>query len=113
MEAVISQSVPLSLAGDITNGFKHLKRDRRPRVSADASVQGIGTPLGGFGLGEARLGGIVVVFDSTRVLDARGLADGCVAAWDAFLNDQGLVYTSDDLSDDLPHTMEPRGPKEK
>ena len=57
--------------------------------------------------------GSLVVFDSTRVLDARGLADGCVAAWDAFLNDQGLVYTSDDLSDDLPHTMEPRGPKEK
>jgi hypothetical protein len=113
VEGVISQSVPLSLAGDITNGFKHLKRDRRPRVSADASVQSIGTPLGGFGLGDASLGGTVVVFDGTRVLDARGVADGCVAAWNAFLKDKGLVYTSVDLSDDLPDTVDPRGAKGK
>jgi hypothetical protein len=86
VEAVISQSVPLSLAGDITNGFKHLKRNRRPRVSGDANVQGMGTPLGDVVLGDTILGGIVVVFDGERILDARGVADGCVAAWDAFLH---------------------------
>jgi len=90
VERAVSQSVPLCLSADITNGFKHLKRTKPVRISADATVKAVGTSLDSFDLDTSLLGGIVVVVDGTNELDMRGVADGCVEAWDAFLTDRGL-----------------------
>ena len=51
VEAFVNQSDALSLAGDITNGFKHLKRDdARARIDPSAHVSAIGGHLDSFQL---------------------------------------------------------------
>ena len=91
VESFVNDSPTLALSGDITNGFKHLRRDRPARVDAAARVSAIVNPsLGEFVLGESRLGGIVVLGDQGRQ-DAKQVADRCLKEWNDFLRSKGLV----------------------
>jgi hypothetical protein len=91
VESFVNHSPTLALLSDITNGFKHLKRDRPARVDAAARVSAIVNPsLGAFVLGESRLGGIVVLGDQGRQ-DAKQVADRCLKDWNDFLQSKGLV----------------------
>ena len=94
VETTVSASPMLSLSGDITNGFKHLKRNRPPRVEASAHVETIGTPLGEFKLDDSRFGAIVVA-GAQAPLDAKVVAQQCQEAWDAFLRARGMSSGSE------------------
>ena len=93
VETTVSASPMLSLSGDITNGFKHLKLNKA-RVDASAHVETIGTPLGEFTLDDSRLGGIVVA-GAQAPLDAKVVAQQCQEAWDAFLRARGMSSGSE------------------
>jgi hypothetical protein len=95
VEGAIGRSVLLSLSADITNGFKHLTRSQPARISADATIKAVVTSLDSVVLGGDPVGTVIVVFDGTAERDMRGIADGCVAAWDTFLTDRGLSIPTD------------------
>jgi hypothetical protein len=82
----------VGLAGDVANGFKHLKRDRRENVDAAAHVSVL--PGHPFRLDEARLDdallGVLVIAGNQIWEDAADVADRCIAQWDPFLRDHGL-----------------------
>lgn len=91
VESFVNCSPTLALSGDITNGFKHLKRDRPARVDAAARVSVIqSSPLDAFVLDESRLGGVVVLGDQ-GTQDAKQVADRCLMEWDNFLRSKRLV----------------------
>ncbi len=78
----------LGLAADVTNGFKHLERDRKARVDPAAHV----SVVGGFHVGAPRpaSSGIVVAGDQTWE-DAHLLADRCIDEWEGFLRRHGQL----------------------
>jgi hypothetical protein len=82
----------VGLAGDVTNGHKHLKRDRKPArdASAHVSVTGGLFQLDTAQLDMAQLGTFVIAGDRTWE-DALEVADRCIAEWDAFLRARGLL----------------------
>jgi hypothetical protein len=95
----------LALAADVTNGFKHLKRNREPEVDAGAHVSV--TDGGLFQLDTAQLdltqlGTFVIAGDQT-LEDAADVAGRCIDEWDCFLRTHGL----------LPDAIDPHGPTAK
>jgi len=80
----------LRLAADVANGFKHLRRDRRPSVDAGAKV----SAGGGMHVGqsEAAPSGFVIEGEGAQAWeDAIALADGCIEEWNRFLHEHGLM----------------------
>ena len=94
VETTVSASPMLSLSADITNGYKHLKLNKKARVDASAHVETIGTPLGDFTLDDSRLNGIVVG-GAQAPLDAKVVAQQCLEAWGAFLRARGMSSGTD------------------
>jgi len=95
----------LALAADVTNGFKHLKRNREPEVDAGAHVSltdGGLFKLDTDPLDVTQLGTFVIAGDET-LEDAFDVAHRCIVEWDYFLRTHGL----------LPATIDPFGPKAK
>jgi hypothetical protein len=79
----------LGLARDVANGFKHLKRDRRP-ADADARVEVIGGMHGGHS--EPTSSGFVIEGEGAQTWeDAVALADRCIGEWNRFLREHGLM----------------------
>jgi hypothetical protein len=87
VSSFVKSSRTLGLAADVTNGFKHLKRNREPDVDT-VSVSAVG----GFhvGMPEPALSGIVVAGDQTWE-DASVLADRCIEEWEGFLRRHRLL----------------------
>ena len=82
----------VALAGDVTNGFKHLKRQPgREKVDAGVHVtvaaQLIHLDMAQLDL--AQLGTFAIVGDRTRE-DAYAVAVRCIAEWGVFLQGHGL-----------------------
>ena len=87
---LVKNSGALGFAADVTNGFKHLERDRKARVDPTARV----SVVGGFHVGWSKPApsGIVVGGDRSWE-DAYALADRCIEDWDGFVRRHNLILS--------------------
>ena len=85
----------LALAGDVTNSFKHLERNRKPKVDPGAHVSVIGRftvvdTLDATPSTWADAYVVVVAGDQTWE-DAYAVADCCIVQWEGFLRRHRLM----------------------
>jgi hypothetical protein len=92
-EALVNSVLSLRLCADVTNGFKHLKRNKPPQIDAEARVEKTTLTFDTAGFSpEAFLSQdfIIVPADGTAWI-ALKIAENAVAAWDSFLLARGLL----------------------
>lgn len=86
----------LALAGDVTNSFKHLERDRKPKADRGVHV----SVLGRFSVGNLDDVAadqtwtdeyVVVVAGDQTWEDAYAVADCCIVQWEGFLRRHRLM----------------------
>jgi hypothetical protein len=83
----------LAIAADVANGYKHLARDRKPKVdgSARVAVQGTFAISEGDEPPQAWQHWVVVVGETMPMQDAYELADRCIMEWNTFLDEHSLT----------------------
>jgi hypothetical protein len=83
---------PLVLCADIANGVKHLHLDK-PRVDPDALLSAAVSAFqpSAFQADAYQTTGMIVLKIGGDRLSALVIADKCIAAWDRFLRDEGLL----------------------
>jgi hypothetical protein len=92
VEAFVNGPLWLRLCADIANGSKHFRLDRR-RFDAEARVKRVQAAFdpGGFDPGAFQTKDMIVVPAGGTAWDAMLVVDKCVAAWDRFLGERGLL----------------------
>jgi hypothetical protein len=91
VEEHINSNRPLRLCADICNSLKHLRLDRQERSGETPSF---GKKIFALSLGPGLPTTISLRYEvdtSSGPQDAFDLATDCLAAWDAFLKQQGLL----------------------
>lgn len=92
IEDHITNSSALALAADYANTFKHGGLSGSPR--SGRKIEGINqhTHLDLSGRGPITSAKLEITVDGVKI-DALALAKDCLAAWDAFLNANNIVFT--------------------
>lgn len=91
VEDYISGNRPLSLCADLCNSLKHLVLTKPPR-SGEGPAFGKKKYALKLGTGPARISLKYQVETARGPVDAFDLATECVAAWDRFMAENGLVH---------------------
>lgn len=89
IEAHITNSPPLALAADIANSMKHGGLDKSPRSGENISTIRQHTRLDFSGHRAVTSATLEIVVNGV-VMDAVTLARDCLAAWDTFLEQNGI-----------------------
>jgi hypothetical protein len=92
VETHVNATFWLKLCADLANGSKHLELSR-PRVDPKARVgtQGPAVQPGAFQANAFQTKPIVTVNADGKAWAALTVANNCVAAWEGFLQDKGLL----------------------
>jgi len=85
-----NSSDPLRWCADITNGSKHLKADRRPRVDPNAGIGGRHSAIT-LGTEPTTISVSYDIAGAGQSRDAMALADECLIAWEQFLKKHHLL----------------------
>jgi hypothetical protein len=95
-EHLVNTNDALKLCADLANGIKHLRADRRARVDADSQLdtEAAAFQPDVFESDAFQTEERIVVVAARGYMDARQLADACVAAWAEFLRSHGLNVDS-------------------
>ncbi len=95
-EDLVNTNDSLKVCADLANGIKHLRADRRPRVDADSKLSAVQAAFqpDTFQGDAFQTEDHIVVVAAGGYLDARQIADACVAAWADFLHAHGFDVDS-------------------
>jgi hypothetical protein len=92
-EKIVNRILWLKLCADIANGSKHLKIDKHVRFDAASQVLKVEAAFqpDAFQPDAFQTAPEVIVYADGGVWSARTVADNCVATWDMFLKERGLL----------------------